>query len=153
MAQIAQLEFKFDIKSSAEGFYQIFKCKPYIFPKLCPNLIKDCQLINGNWDSVGSVRKWIYVSGGNSSEFHTEKILAIDEKNKSVTCEMLEGGFTKLYKSYKYTVQALDKAEGGCTVKSAIEYEKQSEDVPPPNMYAEMGCVIYKDIDTYLINN
>lgn len=65
---------------------------------------------------------------------------------------MLDGGFTKLYKSYKYTVQATDKAEGGSIVKSTVEYEKQNEDVPPPNMYADMAFVIYKDIDSHLIN-
>ena len=66
---------------------------------------------------------------------------------------MLDGGFTKLYRSYKYTMQAIDKAEGVSIVKSMIEYEKQNEDVPPPNMYVDMAFVIYKDIDTNLINN
>lgn len=63
MAQIAKLEFEFDSQSSAEGFYKVFKNKPYIFPKACPNMIKDYQLIEGAWDSVGSVRKVTFITG------------------------------------------------------------------------------------------
>ncbi|XP_062109566.1 MLP-like protein 34 [Humulus lupulus] len=154
MAQIAKMEFKFEIKSSAEGFYNIFMSKPFLFPKICPSLVKDFQQVEGGWGSVGSVRKWVYISPGSSScETHTEKIEALDEKSKSVSCKMVEGSCSKLYKSYKYTIEASEKAKGGCILNTIIEYEKQNEDVPPPTMYADIAFAIYKSIDAHLINS
>lgn len=78
----------------------------------------------------------------------------MDGKNKSTTFELLDGELKKEYKSFKVTLQVIDKSNGsGSTVKSVVEYEKQNENVPSPNKYFGFAHVLYKNIDTYLINN
>lgn len=63
MAQIAKIDTQMDVKSSAQRFYEIFRSKQYLFPKICPDLIKDVQVIEGDWESVGSIKLWSYVAG------------------------------------------------------------------------------------------
>lgn len=64
MAQIAKQESQFDIKSSAERFYQTFCRKQYLLSKISPDVVKDVQVIKGDWESVGSIRQWTYVPAG-----------------------------------------------------------------------------------------
>jgi hypothetical protein len=45
MAQIANMEAQTEIKCSAKKFYEIFRSKVYLVPKICPNLVKDIQLL------------------------------------------------------------------------------------------------------------
>ncbi|PON94465.1 Major latex protein domain containing protein [Trema orientale] len=156
MAQIAKQESQLDIKSSAESFYQTYSRKQYLLPKISCDVVKDLQLVIGDWESVaGSVMEWTFVAADNSSS-QVDKVVieAIDDKNKSITCKIVEGQILKEYKSYKFTVQATDKSDGeGSTVKLTIEYEKKNEDTPPPNKYFNFAHVLFKNIDAYLVNN
>ncbi|PON94466.1 Major latex protein domain containing protein [Trema orientale] len=155
MAQIAKLENRVDIKSSPEGFYETYVRKHYLLPKLSPNVLKDVKLINGAWDSVGSVIQYSFVPQGKlSSHIDTVRVDAIDDKNKSVTCTVLDGSEAmKYYKTCSFTIQALERSEGeGSSVKAFIEYEKQNEAIPPPTKYMELAELLYKSIDAYLIN-
>ena len=65
MAQIAKMEVQTEIKSSAEEFYDIFRSKVHLMPKICPQEFKDGKLVQGDWKSVGSVREWSYAAAGN----------------------------------------------------------------------------------------
>lgn len=82
-----------------------------------------------------------------------QKIEAIDDQNKSLTFTVLDGIYFELYKSYKYTIQVTDKAGGGCSVKTILEYEKMNDNVPAPTKYADMATNFYKSIDTHIMNN
>ena len=70
MAQISVMESKVDIKSSAERFYEIYSKKQNLIPNICPNIVKDIQLIKGDWESVGSVRKSTFVLPGKNIHIH-----------------------------------------------------------------------------------
>lgn len=63
MAQIAKMEVQLDIKSSAQSFYEIFRRKQYLIPKICLDILKDVQVIKGDWESLGSIKQWTYVAG------------------------------------------------------------------------------------------
>ena len=63
MAQIAKIEVQLEIKSSAEKFYEVFRSKQYLLPKICPDVVKNIKLIEGDWESVGSIKEWAYVAG------------------------------------------------------------------------------------------
>ena len=63
MAQIAKIELQTEIKAPAEKFFNIFRSKAHIQPSICPNLIKDVQLLKGDWETVGSVKQWTYIAG------------------------------------------------------------------------------------------
>ena len=65
MAQIilAKMEVQVEIKSSAQRFYDIFRSKQHLLPKICPDMEKDVKVIKGDWESVGSIKQWSYVAG------------------------------------------------------------------------------------------
>lgn len=69
MAQIAKMDVQVEIKASADKFYEIFLSKGYLLPKMCPNVIKDLQVIQGDWGSVGSVKQWTYFAAGNNKNY------------------------------------------------------------------------------------
>ncbi|PON94463.1 Bet v I type allergen [Trema orientale] len=155
MAQIEKLETQVDVKSSPERFYQTFVRKHYLLPKLCPNVLKDVQRINGEWDSVGAVIQYSFVPEGNlSSHIDTLRVDAIDEKNKSIRYKVLDGSEAiKYYKTCSFTIQAMEKSEGGgSSAKASVEYEKQNEAIPPPTKYTQFAEAILKSVDGYLMN-
>lgn len=61
MAQIAMMELQVDIKSRGDEVFNIFMSKAYLFPKICPDKIKKIKLVEGDWNSVGSVKARAYV--------------------------------------------------------------------------------------------
>jgi hypothetical protein len=63
MAQVAKLEAQIEIKCSGEKFYEIFGSKAHLVPKICPNLVKDIQLVKGDWESKDSIKQWTIVTG------------------------------------------------------------------------------------------
>ncbi|GMN66587.1 hypothetical protein TIFTF001_035653 [Ficus carica] len=147
MAQIAKMESQVDIKSSAERFYETFKNKQNHLPKMCPNVVQDIQLIKGDWESIGSLRKWIFAPAGDSStEIATIRIEAADDKKKSVTFSILDGNLKKLYNSFVVTIEAIEKADGsGSTLKTTSEYEKVNPGVPEPGKYFVFASLLYKN--------
>ena len=69
MAQIAKMESQVDIKSSADRFVQTYCFKQTLLPMMCPNIVKDVHLIQGDSKSVGSVTKWTYVPSAGEDTF------------------------------------------------------------------------------------
>ncbi|KAF2305531.1 hypothetical protein GH714_006265 [Hevea brasiliensis] len=137
MAQIEKLEVQTEIKSSAAKFYEILRSKAYLIPKICPDYVKDIQALQGDWDSVGSVRLWTYVA---------------DEQSRTITFNILEGEIMKHYKTYKPIVQVTTIGPGSLA-KWSIEYEKKNEDIPPPHKYMEFLANFNKAVDAYLLTN
>ena len=64
MAQIAKMQVEAEIKAGAETFYEVFRSKGYLLPKICPDMIKDIRVLEGDWGTVGSVKQWTYVAAG-----------------------------------------------------------------------------------------
>ncbi|KAI7994485.1 MLP-like protein 43 [Camellia lanceoleosa] len=147
MAEIFKLEGQTEVKCKADKFFEIFTCKSYLFPKICPEKIKSVQVLEGDWATIGSVKVWNYVPG--VSESGKERIEAIDVDNNSVTFNLLEGDILKVYKTFKCTLQVTNK-DDGCLIKVTLAYEKQHEDTPPPTMYLDFVANISKDIEAYL---
>uniref|UniRef100_A0A2N9FJB7 Bet v I/Major latex protein domain-containing protein n=1 Tax=Fagus sylvatica TaxID=28930 RepID=A0A2N9FJB7_FAGSY len=127
MAQIAKIELQTEIKAPAEKFFNIFRSKAHIQPSICPNLIKDVQLLKGDWETVGSVKQWTYIAG-NNIETVSETVEAIDNQNKSISFKVLDGTILDSFKNMKSSMQVSPK--GDCSlVKWTIEYENANEDV------------------------
>ncbi|KAJ6768784.1 MLP-LIKE PROTEIN 423 [Salix koriyanagi] len=148
MAQIATLEVQTEIKSSADQFYEIFRSKQYLMPKICPEYIKGVQVVHGDWEAVGSIKLWTYVAG--SSEIVKDTVEAIDDKTKSITYNILEGKILTYYKAYKSTVQVTTTGQTAFA-KWTVEYERQNEEIPDPNNYVEFLACISKSVDAYLL--
>ncbi|PON39544.1 Bet v I type allergen [Parasponia andersonii] len=151
MAQIAKVEVQVEVKSSAETFYEVYRGKQYLWPKICPDIVKSVKLIKGDWDSIGSVKEWTFVAG--NSETAKEMVEAIDEKNKTITLKILDGEAKKHYKNIKTTLQVTGMDQRGSLVKLSMEYEKQNDDTPVPTKYLEAFKFLAKSIDAYLTKN
>lgn len=63
MAQLHKIELQTQIKSPPEKFFDIYKNKSHLMPKICPNKLQSIQVAQGDGKSVGSVRLWTYVMG------------------------------------------------------------------------------------------
>ncbi|XP_022775863.1 MLP-like protein 28 [Durio zibethinus] len=150
MAQIAKMEVQTEIKSPADKFYDIFRSKMHLMPKICPQEFKDGKLVDGDWKSVGSVREWCYAVAGNT-ETIKESIEAINDESKTITFNMLDGDVMKYYNTFKpiLNVTALGQ---GCLVKWTLEYEKKNESIPAPIKYNDFLVSWSKNIDAYLLN-
>jgi hypothetical protein len=78
-----------------------------------------------------------------------EKIVAIDDTNKSITFKVIEGDLLKEYKNFVIVVQATPKGEGSL-VHWTMEYEKLKDDIPEPNSLLQFLIDVSKDIDAHL---
>ncbi|PON53315.1 Bet v I type allergen [Parasponia andersonii] len=153
MAQRAKSEVQLELKCSAQSFYEIFRSKQHLLPKVCPELIKDINVIKGDWESLGSIKQWAYNVPAGNCEAVEEALEAIDDENKRLTFKLLDGEITKYYKNVKSTIQVTGKDEGGSSVKWSLEYEKQNEDLPEPIKYLDLFPVLTKSVDAYLNKN
>ncbi|KAA8532561.1 hypothetical protein F0562_032623 [Nyssa sinensis] len=142
-------QFQTEIKSSADKFFEVFSSKVYLIPQICPDRVKSIQLLEGDWNSFGSVKLWTYVAV-RDSESAKEKLEAIDEQNKSITFNVLQGELMMNYKIFKFSFQVSGNGDGSL-VNWALEYEKQNEGVPDPDKYQEIVVHVTKQIDAYLL--
>jgi hypothetical protein len=78
-----------------------------------------------------------------------EVLEAVDNKNQSVTYNVIGGVLKELYKSFKFIVQATPKGEGAL-VRWTLVYEKLNVDVPDPTTMLQFGIDVTKEIDDYL---
>jgi len=94
---------------------------------------------------------WNDVEGKKTSV--KEKIEAIDDDNRILTYSLFDGEISESYKSFKGTLQVIDKENNGGIVKWTFEYEKLSENITAasPESYLEFASVVTKDIDDHLL--
>lgn len=62
MAQIRKLEGQIELNCSAEKLFKMNMVKQANIPNICANMCK-VEAYQGDWESVGSTRRWDYVIG------------------------------------------------------------------------------------------
>ncbi|KAK9725844.1 hypothetical protein RND81_05G173500 [Saponaria officinalis] len=150
MAKIQRVEGEIELKCEADEFFEVWARKPYLASKMCPNKHPKIELHEGNWDSVGSILTWNYVLDDGERSFVRTKIEEVDETNKCVTYNVVDGHVLKtFYNSFKPKVQAIQKG-ARCIVKWNFEFEKKNESAPEPTKYLDFLLSSAKDIDHHL---
>ncbi|KAK4596737.1 hypothetical protein RGQ29_014683 [Quercus rubra] len=170
MAQIASMDFQTEIKCPAEKFFNFFRTKAQLVPSTCPSVIKDVQLLKGDWETEGSVNLWrlkltpLYLKEefcpilkpavkihniGNNIETLKETVKAIDEQNKSISFKMLDGELLDTMKNMKSNMQVSTKGDQSL-VKWTIEYENANQELPARYLDFLPGWT--KAIEAYLLN-
>ncbi|KAL0446767.1 UNVERIFIED_CONTAM: Kirola [Sesamum latifolium] len=88
-----------------------------------------------------------YLKGG-QKRFAKEVIEAIDEKKRSITFKVVEGGVLEMYTSFKFIFSIDDESNGqdNSVVTWTIDYEKKSESVPAPHALMDLGVAVTKEI-------
>ncbi|GMI75184.1 MLP-like protein 31 [Hibiscus trionum] len=172
MAQIRRMDCQIEVKSSADKFFDAFKTKAHLMPKMSSQLVSDIKLLEGDWTSVGSVRLWYYSANNkvllaiwgwcessvNCFErfytFETAKELreSVDEENRTIVYKLLEGEIGNSYKNWRSILSVTPMGEGSL-VKWTFEYEKLNDDVPEPVKYCDFHTTWSKDVDAYLLNS
>ncbi|XP_022143410.1 kirola-like [Momordica charantia] len=157
MAQIAKISEQVQLKSCGQKFYDHFANKMDRFAHLFPQNLKGYEFVEGNGFTHGSVMYWIYywfVFGQNTgipAEVKTR--LMVDEPNKSITFECVEGDLLKDFEVFQVRVEVTDGGNSGMSsVRWCMEFVKKNEDVPSPHNYLQFGVKVCKGLDAYLSN-
>ncbi|KAF9592028.1 hypothetical protein IFM89_011611 [Coptis chinensis] len=89
--------------------------------------------------------------GSNSNSVTKEKIVAVDDKNGSITFEVMEGDpMLNSFKSFALRIHVTGNGERSF-VKWSLEFEKANEDVPHPNLFLDLLAKVTKKLDAYLL--
>ncbi|PRQ40954.1 putative START-like domain-containing protein [Rosa chinensis] len=143
-----KVEADVELKASAAKFHEFFTRRPHHLSNISSDKIKECNLHEGEWGTVGSIIHWNYVHDG-KTKVAKEVFEAIDDENNSITLKVVEGDLLEHYKSFKVTIEASPKGEG-CTVHWTFEYEKVHGDVEDPHTLLQLVVDITKDICSHL---
>ncbi|XP_038893753.1 kirola-like [Benincasa hispida] len=151
MAQIAKISKQVQLKSSGHKFYEFFKNNmDYIFVQMFPEIYQSGKVVEGNGFSHGSVIHLKYNAG--KPEEVKERI-AIDDANKSITFECLEGDLFRDFELMKLKIQVFENGSNGSSVNWSVEFVKANEDVATPHHYLLCLSKVSKGLDDYLCNN
>ncbi|OMO77577.1 hypothetical protein COLO4_25084 [Corchorus olitorius] len=149
MALVGKLEAEVDVKVPADKLLCIIRSENHRIPEAASNHIHTIEVHEGDWETHGSIKLWTYTIDG-KVEIFKEK-LVVDEANKRITMEALEGHVLEELKSYKMTYQVLPKTDESCMAKITVDYEKLNENVPEPNKYLQFVVNVTKDIESHLL--
>ena len=73
----------------------------------------------------------------------------LDDKNHLVIYKVIGGILKEMYKSFKFTIQAIPKGEGSL-VRWTMEYEKLNADDPDASSMLQFCVGQSKDVDAHL---
>ncbi|CAL1386846.1 unnamed protein product [Linum trigynum] len=133
-------------------FYNVFRKTAHHIPTHTPSHIQAVQVHDGDWESHGCIKFWIYTCEGKIEVFK-EKV-EFDDAKKTVKLNGLEGDAMKIYKVYNPIFEFVDGAGAGGkqgVAKLAIEYEKLDPSFPPPTKYMDFMIGLTKEVDAGIV--
>ncbi|XP_027098236.1 MLP-like protein 43 [Coffea arabica] len=145
---VGKLEAEFELKSDADEFFHSFGAKAHQLPDLANEKVNRIEVHEGDWKTEGSIKLWTYVIDGKVEVFKDR--LKIDEENKTITSEAIDGDCMKHYKNYIITLQVISRGDSSFA-KYTIDYEKLNENEPSPTNYLDWLLHMGKDVDASLI--
>ncbi|KGN57817.1 MLP-like protein 31 [Cucumis sativus] len=152
MAQISQVSADVQIKCGAEKFYGFFRKNMFQLAQMFPKNLHACEFLEGNDFTTGALMQWSYDIVGPAKV--KAKVDDVDEQNKSITYEAVEGDILSHYNFFRAKFQASPNGESGsATVKWTIEFEKADENIPTPEAYLDFVSKLSLGLDAYLATN
>ncbi|XP_050232667.1 MLP-like protein 28 [Mercurialis annua] len=151
MSLVRKLEAELELQySSADKFFTLLSKEIYHTSKASSDKIQQIDVLQGDWETSGSVKLWSYTIDG-KQEIFKEKV-EVDEANKVVIMTAIEGHILEQYKSFKITHKAIPKSGGAADVlKITVEYEKLKPEDEPPTKYLDFILCVVKDVDVHLL--
>ncbi|XP_022143318.1 LOW QUALITY PROTEIN: major latex protein 149-like [Momordica charantia] len=148
MAQISIISEQVQLKCSGLKFYETYIKKIGSLHQMFPENLKSYEIVEGNGFTNGIISHWKYDFG---SLTEAKLRLVMDEPNKSITLEFLEGDLFRDFEVFKVKVEVSDGGSHGMSsVKWCVEFVKTNEDVPPPHNYLQFGLKLCKALDAYI---
>ncbi|KAF7847482.1 hypothetical protein BT93_L2914 [Corymbia citriodora subsp. variegata] len=129
------------LRSSAEELFNIYRNEPYRFPDLTkeryPDLpkyqIESVELLEGEWDQVGSKRRWTFVD--DQCGTWDDMVEDINDQAMSITWTLKKGIVPQQrYKMLKVVHQFFARKHG-CLATVTLVYMKKHVGIPAPHDY------------------
>ncbi|KAK8508322.1 hypothetical protein V6N13_055770 [Hibiscus sabdariffa] len=134
MAQLRRMDFHVEAKSSADKFFDAYKTKTHLMPKMSNQLIPDVKLLQGK------------------SVTMKEMIEKIDDTNRTIVYKVLGGDCMEFYNSWNSIINVTQMGDG-CLVKRTMEFEKKNDEAPDLVMYDDFFTTLIKNVDAFLLKN
>jgi len=147
MALKAKMIERTEIKTSGDVFHELFGNKPHHVSTISPSKVQACDLHDGEFGTVGSIICWNYYHDG-KARIAKQRIAALDEENKLVVFQTLEGNFMELYKTFVVTLHVETRGENDL-VTWTIDYEKLNPDVEEPTETMDFLIALVRDIEAH----
>ncbi|KAF9599452.1 hypothetical protein IFM89_038096 [Coptis chinensis] len=111
--ETSKLEIVKEVKCSPHKFYEMIKYTLHHLPTVCPELVPGADIIEGDGESVGTVRLWKYVIPGTTEILEAkEKTKVIDDENMLIVLDICEGDHTNHYAQVVEKIQIIPKGWG-----------------------------------------
>ncbi|CAI9285923.1 unnamed protein product [Lactuca saligna] len=149
MATIGKLDVEVKVHSKADKFFNSIMNSATIFPKVCSGLYKSVEVLEGDGQSVGSIRV-VHFAEGSPMKTVKERIEEVDEPNMKVVYSVIDGDLMQYYKTFKAIIVVIPEGEGSI-VKWFCEYEKANDEVPDPCMITDLVAKNFQAVDAYLL--
>ncbi|CAN4076230.1 unnamed protein product [Withania somnifera] len=122
--------------------HEHFKSNAHQTSAMSPDRVTNFKFHEGQLGKTNSVVSWKYILGG--KERHAKQVLHIDDVEKSMTFNFVEGYMNELFKSITVTLTAKEN-----WITWTIEYEKLNETIPDPLDLMEFVIGVIKDLEPY----
>ncbi|CAF2041938.1 hypothetical protein BRARA_I02025 [Brassica rapa] len=137
------------LKGSAEKHYKRWKSENHRFPDAIGHHIQGVTVLEGDWDSHGSIKIWNYTCDGKPEVFKERR--EIDDENNAVTVRGLEGHVMETLKLYDTTIQFIQKSPDDIVCKITMVWEKRTDDSPEPINYMKLVTSMVADMDNHVL--
>ncbi|GAA0139870.1 hypothetical protein LIER_01334 [Lithospermum erythrorhizon] len=128
------------LKCEGNLIFDLIAYCPYELSKLSPQ-IHGCDLVEGQWGTVGAIIQFTFTVD-DKTVFAKERIIALDEENKTIQFETIEGQLLEAYKNCTITVQSSNNS-----ISASLEFEKKNECIPNPTAYLNSFDKFIRDIE------
>ncbi|XP_042514219.1 MLP-like protein 423 [Macadamia integrifolia] len=146
---VSTFEVDFEIKCSAEKFFDIYADHVTMLPQVLPHMFKSTTVVKGDGKSVGSVVDWEYFLEPPNFENSRQTIEAIDEENMVLTKRFYGGDLGKKFDLYRATLKAFKKEDKNY-VKWSLDIKKTHGEIPEPHDYMDFVERFTKEFDSSL---
>ncbi|KAJ8421975.1 hypothetical protein Cgig2_000645 [Carnegiea gigantea] len=144
-----RLEAEIEIRvAGGDAFHEILMSRPHHISNVHPEFVQDCEVHEGSFGKQGSKICWRYTLDGKAC-IAKQILELIDEENKMIRFNVIEGDLLKEYKYFVITFQVIAKDEEKCLVKWLFEYEKLHPGVPEPTTLMDAEIRLTKEIDEH----
>ncbi|KAF5194738.1 Mlp-like protein [Thalictrum thalictroides] len=148
---VGKLEKEMEAKSNPQKIYDMIKYTLHHLHTISPEFYKSIDILEGDGESVGSVRLWKYVLPGTSKVMTAkEKTEVVDDENMLIVWNIFEGDHSNHFNGFVLKMQVIPKGEGSL-VKYTIQYEKGNEHGPDPQQFMNMFAMCFDKLDAHLV--
>ncbi|KAI3818253.1 hypothetical protein L1987_12056 [Smallanthus sonchifolius] len=145
MALAGKMMMYVEINSGGDVLHDIIKNIPNDIASMLPDKIQSCDLVEGEWGTVGSVICWNFTYDG-KREVIKQQIEEVTEENHKIVFKVLV--VDNIYKSFKIIFHVEPKGDGKLAAVT-FEFEKVNPRIPYPTVFMDYLCDVFRGVDDY----